>query len=103
MPSKKLSQDLLNELVKSVITLFIGFIFSAGLIGGAGYLLFTTQSEVDATNKLIVDLEQQGEEAKTFYDMTSTYSQGYFSNMKNSEQIQNIITYFDNVTLSWRW
>lgn len=86
-------EDLLTKLVEDSLKLILSFIFSTALIGGASYLLFDTQPETDEINRLIVDLQNQGAEGKTYHDMTNIHVQGFTEYENQRNQINDILSY----------
>lgn len=91
-------QNVLTELVKNTLTLTLGFIFSTALIGGASYLLFNTQADVDEINRLGVVAQKMTAEGKIYYDMIAIYSEGYISDTNLQKQIAQTITYLTLIT-----
>ncbi|HMR98327.1 MAG TPA: hypothetical protein PKE62_03650 [Anaerolineales bacterium] len=91
--TKSPTQDLMNDVIKNSLMLIIGFIFSTALIGGAGYLLFETQSEVEEINRLELEIKNGTAEAKSYFDMASVVSSGYISDEQKSTQIVEIINF----------
>lgn len=86
-------QDLLTELVKNTLTLALGFIFSTALIGGASYLLFNTQKDVDEINKLAVEAQKMTAEGKIYYDMTKIFSEGFVTTNDQLKEVEQIFLY----------
>lgn len=86
-------QDLLTKLVENTFALILSFILSTALIGGASYLLFDIQSEVDEINRLVIEAEKQTAEAKSYHDMIAIHAEGYINDENQRNQIYEIVSY----------
>jgi hypothetical protein len=69
----------------------LSFILATGLLGGSSYLLFQVPLEQDALRHQAQDLSDRLDQEHRFDGMLSAIGSGWFSDLNNSLQEQNIL------------
>jgi len=79
--------------IKQHILLFsITLVFSIAFLGGGGYLLFKTQNDINALNKLVSDTQQETADSKAFSEIVPVaVKTGWFAHVANYDRFLAIV------------
>ncbi|MFZ5449258.1 MAG: hypothetical protein ACOZFS_11540 [Thermodesulfobacteriota bacterium] len=73
----------IDKIADHIISMVLSFLFTIGLIGGSGYILFQSPAEENAVDRQTQELANQATSIRQFNDMLNVFASGWFADQTN--------------------